>query len=405
MELQKEDVALKRNWKNLIGPLIIVVILAIVIISGIRSGDLIGAIRAIRAANPWYLVACGLCYLAYVLFDALGIRSALRSAGYTLSIPKAVKVTVTGEFYSNITPGASGGQPMQIYHLHKNHVPAGIATSALMTHFIAFRVMLTVLMTVLGIANFTFIQAQVGNAMPLLIIGYVYNALMVAVVILLCITAKPVKWAIDKLVCIVEKLHLTKNAQAVREKLFATVETFYKSMGHLSRHKAEIIRQLLFTGLQLISLMMVLVFVFHGLGLVGANPVQLITMGLAQYITTSYVPMPGASGAQEGVFSLFFSKLFPGSSCFAGMMLWRFMTYYLCLIIGTFSLVLSALTERHKARAIEKTKHEQILSKLHQAKEELKTAGAERALELRETISRLEEALEVSNCTKQISAC
>ena len=52
------------------------------------------------------------------------------------------------------------------------------------------------------------------------------------------------------------------------------------------------------------------------------------------YIAASITPLPGASGAQEGGFYLFFGAYFPQNIIFAAMFVWRFVTYYLSIICG-----------------------------------------------------------------------
>ena len=53
-------------------------------------------------------------------------------------------------------------------------------------------------------------------------------------------------------------------------------------------------------------------------------------------VVAAYTPLPGASGAQEGVFSLYFQSLLPGDLMLSGLLAWRFITYYLVLIVGFF---------------------------------------------------------------------
>ena len=60
----------------------------------------------------------------------------------------------------------------------------------------------------------------------------------------------------------------------------------------------------------------------------------MLTMGVMQYCAAAYTPLPGASGAQEGVFALYFQGLFPGSLMVAGMLAWRFLTFYSVLAVG-----------------------------------------------------------------------
>lgn len=51
------------------------------------------------------------------------------------------------------------------------------------------------------------------------------------------------------------------------------------------------------------------------------------------YLINAFLPIPGASGGSEGIYVLLFSFLGPvGTS--SSLFLWRFMSYYLGLIIG-----------------------------------------------------------------------
>jgi len=46
------------------------------------------------------------------------------------------------------------------------------------------------------------------------------------------------------------------------------------------------------------------------------------------------VPLPGAAGAQESGFCVFFRGIFPEDSLAAAMLCWRWFTYYLLMILG-----------------------------------------------------------------------
>jgi uncharacterized protein (TIRG00374 family) len=49
---------------------------------------------------------------------------------------------------------------------------------------------------------------------------------------------------------------------------------------------------------------------------------------------TSFVPVPGASGAAEGGFYLFFKNFFSPSTLAGAVIMWRIMTYYMNIFIG-----------------------------------------------------------------------
>ena len=52
------------------------------------------------------------------------------------------------------------------------------------------------------------------------------------------------------------------------------------------------------------------------------------------YMITAFVPIPGASGGSEGVYYMLFSPILGSVGTPTSMLIWRFMTYYLGLILG-----------------------------------------------------------------------
>ena len=52
------------------------------------------------------------------------------------------------------------------------------------------------------------------------------------------------------------------------------------------------------------------------------------------FISASYTPLPGASGAQEGGFLLYFNGIFTEGTIGLALLVWRFFTYYIFLLIG-----------------------------------------------------------------------
>jgi len=55
-------------------------------------------------------------------------------------------------------------------------------------------------------------------------------------------------------------------------------------------------------------------------------------------IMGSFVPIPGGTGGLEYGFVNFFGKFLSGSKLSALMLVWRFITYYFCMIIGAIAL-------------------------------------------------------------------
>ncbi len=340
---------MRAKLKKFFGIPLIVVILVIILIIGLASGELGSALDALRSVRPATLLCCVGCFGLYLFFDALGIHSALKRQGFSLPFRDSFLVSLRGQYYYYITPGASGGQPMQIYYLRQLGVPAGVGTSVLVCHFAAFQTMLSVLMTLFAIPYGGVILSHVGGHWPLLVIGYLVNAAMVAAVLIFSFGRRAVNLLIRLTLFIARKLRLSRHPEALERRLRGTAQLFHESMDRMRQHPLEIARQLFYGGMQQLLLMSTLFVIYRGLGHSQVSLPEILAMGLAQYISAAYVPIPGASGAQEGVFSLYFRQIFPGGHCFAAMMLWRITTFYLPLLVSFASILIYRRNRKEKA--------------------------------------------------------
>ncbi len=331
---QIDGVYMKPRTKRLLNLVLIVAPILIILVIGFSDPDLGSAIEALSHLGLRWVLLSILAYLGFVGMDAASIHYFLRKQGYRLSFGYIYYVSVLGQYYSNITPGATGGQPMQIYYLHKQGIPTGIATSALVVRFISFQAMLSIIGTVLWIAYGPFVAENLEGAKWLLIVGYVYNTLMVTLLIAVVFCRPVIQWGIGLAVRIGAKLRLLKKPEESKARWLQAAQTFHDSVHLIVKKPLQVLVQLLFGGLQLMLLMSVIWFVYCGLGLKGATYGQLTTLSVMEYLSAAYAPMPGASGAQEGVFSLYFSHVFPDGVRFAALLLWRFFTYYFSLLVG-----------------------------------------------------------------------
>ena len=95
--------------------------------------------------------------------------------------------------------------------------------------------------------------------------------------------------------------------------------------------------------MSLLALMSSIVFVYYAFGLSGRPWYLLLSLSFALFVSASYTPLPGASGAQEGGFMYYFRGIFPGGKTGLALLIWRFFTYYLFLFVGVVFLLLQKL--------------------------------------------------------------
>lgn len=323
---------MKPRTKRILNFVLILGTFLIVLVIGISDNNLGDTLLALRSMNPWWVALCALSFIAFILCDTLSIMYFLGRQGYRVNFFKVLFTSIAGQYYSNITPGASGGQPMQIYYLHKENIPTGVATSSIVMRFVCYQLMLSVIGTVLWIRHMPLVTQQTGNGHWILVVGYVYNLIMVTLVITLALCKNLVIKLVDLGVRLARRW--IRHPEETRERLHRQVDHFHSSLMVYRNRPLDFLVQLLIGGLQLMCIMSIVYFIYRGMGLTEYGYWPVVTMSVMEFLAAAYTPLPGASGAQEGVFSMYFDRMFPDSMGFAALLLWRFFTYYLSIIIG-----------------------------------------------------------------------
>ena len=99
---------------------------------------------------------------------------------------------------------------------------------------------------------------------------------------------------------------------------------------------------------QFILQMSVIYFIFRAFGYHNVGYLEIVAVQSLLQVSVSFMPMPGASGAQEIGFSSFFRNYFVNDDLYAAVMVWRFFTYYLVVIAGAILVVADQVWYRKK---------------------------------------------------------
>ena len=151
----------KQARSRLINLLLIVVPILLVLYIGVRNGDIDDAWKTLTGSEPRWLLMCFLSWCVYVLFETLVPHMVLRFGHVPVSFGASLTVSLIGIFYSNVTPGATGGQPMQVYAFKKRGVPVGLSSSGLAVKFFSFQAALLAGGTLLWLTQLKFVNTCV----------------------------------------------------------------------------------------------------------------------------------------------------------------------------------------------------------------------------------------------------
>lgn len=304
---------------------------------------------ALVGASPWGLALILGVMLVIFLIESVIIFILARLYTTRYSIPKALANNFVGHFYSNITPGSSGGQFAQAYTFKKQGLSIANAASILVMHFIVFQSSLVafgVLALIFKYEQFSVLIPPIfigGFAFPtiaLSLAGFALNAAVIVGILLLAKSKFVHNFFINGSVTLLGKIRLIKNPDEVKLDLQIQIENFRVELKRLQSNIPVTVT--------LVILFMVRFTLLYSIPYFSALALPTITitgsywdtvfMGAYLFLVTNLVPLPGSAGASELMFSHLFQIYFGGYvATIAPLLIWRIATFYLTLFIGIFT--------------------------------------------------------------------
>ena len=336
--------------KKILSFLFIALSITAVFFIAFSNEDLTNAWDAIKQMNLVWLGCIFACWLIYTVCDGMNYWFFLRGQGFSISIGRAINVALIGFYYCNITPSSAGGQPMQVNSMRKAGIPVGYGTMAVTIRFITNQTMTSVIALVLYLLNRDFVQQQLAGAIWLVRIGWMINFAAVPLVLLAAFKRNWVQKIMETLIGGLEKLHLIRNREAAVSKVTEVLDTYHSALLDLMHSPGQILLQFLCSTVGLTALFGTTVFVYYAFGMSGTPWYQVLTISCLLFVSASYTPLPGASGAQEGGFLLYFRDIFRDGTIGLALLIWRFFTFYIYLIVGVFTILIEKVILRREAK-------------------------------------------------------
>ncbi len=329
--------------------------------------DSIKSIPALIAGIDWKWFACLLgVVVLYMLFESSKYAYLLKISTGHFHFRAAIKVMFLGKYYDGITPLGSGGQPFQIYYLHKkNGIPAGVATAVPLVKFIISTVVFCSMAAVLFSFAHEFLPGSTINT-ALLIVAWISmgaNFLMPVCIILFSLFPNFGKKVIAWIVHLLAKLHIVKRKYTVMHRYIFEMREYRNSLKAILGkwwHIPPLMVIAFVCGVLHFSVPFFVTVALAGVAPTMGGFLQMLCLSVLSFYAASLIPTPGNSGALEGAAAIIFSAAL---SATAGgvvgwvVLTWRFLTYYIYIFSGVginiFEVIRGAYRNR-RARAAEK---------------------------------------------------
>lgn len=327
----------KFNWNKFFNLLLLFISMGMLVYFCVVDNNLLTLLGSLPTLNFFWLFLAAAAVPCSWLIDA-SILHILTCSAYQepYSLKNAFKVTMVGQYFSAITPFAAAGQPMQFVALSRQGVSGGVALSILVRKFLIYQTTLAAYSFLVILFKLSFFREHIPAFVALALVGFLCQAGIVIMLLFFSTNRKLTTKIINGIFWLLSKVHIVRNPEKSSEKVQSQL-SFYldsnKSMNHNLRMNLKLYS---LTFLQLTALFLVPFLLFKAFHHTGFPVIDMISGQAFVTMIASYTPLPGAAGTTEGGFLLLFHLFFSGEVIKQAMLLWRFITYYSGIIVGSF---------------------------------------------------------------------
>ncbi|MDE6058539.1 MAG: flippase-like domain-containing protein [Clostridia bacterium] len=318
-----------------------------------------------QASLPFFFVFIG-AVLVYMFIESMKYSYLLKISTGKFHLRSSMKTMYLGKYYDGITPLGTGGQPFQIYYLHKKDVPAGVATAVPLVKYITHTTVLCLTATAAFIyAGVTHMLGDIkigdwGEPVILAVasVSMLLNLAIPGIMLFISLFPRMGKKLLLKIIKLLNKLHIVKRPYSVSKKYLREADEYRHALKLFFKKWPQQIPLLLlnFVGALInYSLPFFALLAIAGPSVVTQNPFlpfHILCLTFISYFSASLIPTPGNSGANEAMSTIVFSSLAAEFHPVLGwvLLLWRFGTYYIYIVTGIglniFDIIRGAVRQR-----------------------------------------------------------
>lgn len=316
----------------------LLVVLAIILYFVLKD-DFINIINTLANANFKWLIFAFIFVVLYWVLRGACLYIISREYCRNLKFYKVFQLTLITQFFNGITPFSSGGQPMEIYYLSKCGIKATKGTNIILQNFIMYQMALIVHGIIAIVLNYNLrFFKEIPILRELTTLGFIINMLVGVGLLFISFSTKLNNKIITIIINICHKLKIVKDVERTSEIWKDKLDEFHDSAELLKKKKMLFVRGFLYNFVALAVFYAIPLFIIYGMGNFGINVIETIAASAYVLIIGSFVPIPGGSGGIEYGFIQFFGNFIQGSVLSASLLVWRFITYYLGMILGAISI-------------------------------------------------------------------
>ncbi len=311
------------------------VLLAVLSFYAVFYDNDIGMIAAsLKKMQLSYLLFSALTALVFTMMEGVMIWYLLRALQGKAEFMHCIRYSFVGFLYSGITPSATGGQPMQLYHMNRDGNSLSASTVVLMTVALVYKLVLVLMGLVMLVAGFPVLKENLGRYLELFYLGMFLNTALVVILLIVMIFprfAKSMLLAVEKLLV---KTGLLKKSDLRLYKIEQFISNYQNAVLFLIHNKKQVVTVILATVVQRCLVFILPYIVYCGFGLHGSDAVTIFMIQMSIYLAVDMLPLPGAQGITELMYRRAFRDVFTLEFVVPSMCVSRGISFYFLLFFS-----------------------------------------------------------------------
>ena len=332
MEKTEKAKKIKKTIRNLI---VFILLIGLTFYLIFKDQNVLEILNIAVSVKKRYILVAIIAMCLYLLGETINITRILKELGEKSTFLRNIRYTLIGFFFSSITPAASGGQPMEIYYMHKEKIAVANSTLALLVHLTSFQIVTITLGVLSTILHFEIVKSWL---IYLVVLGILLNSTALTLLAISIFSKRLSKGLINFAVKVLRFFRIP-NIEKKQESLEKELEKYQESAVYIKEHKKLMIKTLVTTFIQVIIYYSIPYWVYLAFGFTGYNFFQIVTLQAMLYATVSGIPSPGAVGVSEGAF--------PATMMNSAILLNRGASFYLFVIISAIITTITALKTKN----------------------------------------------------------
>jgi len=295
-----------------------------------KDQDINKVIRLAFEANGFFLLLGIALMVIYFMVEAWNVTKILRSLGEKVTFSKIFRFTMVGFFFCSVTPGASGGQPLEVYYMSREGISGANATLAIIIQTCGIQFAVTILGLLCSLFGLDHLSGPVAY---LFAIGLIIN-LAALIILLACIFfANGLRRVIRHTLGFMWRRGF-KKAIEWQQNADKALDKYTEGSRYIRENKREFMHSMLRSLLQITVFYLVPFCIYKAFGLSGSNIFSFFIMQSILFVATSGLPIPGAIGASESVFLSLYGVVFGEELLSSAMLLSRGISFYLFVVVS-----------------------------------------------------------------------